>query len=189
MSAKCQTRNIPASRLIHLPVFWHLPVIIRQLATLVDFAVHASEVTSASFFLLRPLEPPFFLYRSPFSFVKGCALFSCSDGPAVPRETCRFYQRGNCTWGDRCRFIHPGVNDKGKRPCCVRNTTAGDNNLPHVLAMLTSLGSGLPDAAMTSAARQRFLCSCKVVFCRIETPNTQLLSHAFTPCKLFRTCD
>ncbi|XP_076810921.1 uncharacterized protein LOC143453461 isoform X2 [Clavelina lepadiformis] len=35
------------------------------------------------------------------------------EGPAVPREICRFFERGSCTWGDRCRFIHPGINDKG----------------------------------------------------------------------------
>ena len=26
---------------------------------------------------------------------------------------CRFYLRGHCTWGPNCRFVHPGVNDKG----------------------------------------------------------------------------
>ena len=36
-----------------------------------------------------------------------------ADRPPVPRETCRFFERGNCTWGDRCRFVHPGVNDRG----------------------------------------------------------------------------
>ncbi|XP_072169163.1 uncharacterized protein [Diadema setosum] len=29
------------------------------------------------------------------------------------RPICRFYTRGHCTWGGSCRFIHPGVNDKG----------------------------------------------------------------------------
>ncbi|CAG5115593.1 unnamed protein product [Candidula unifasciata] len=29
------------------------------------------------------------------------------------KQTCRFFQRGNCTWGINCRFIHPGINDKG----------------------------------------------------------------------------
>ncbi|BFZ12919.1 hypothetical protein BsWGS_15957 [Bradybaena similaris] len=28
-------------------------------------------------------------------------------------QTCRFFLRGNCTWGINCRFIHPGINDKG----------------------------------------------------------------------------
>ncbi|PVD20540.1 hypothetical protein C0Q70_18696 [Pomacea canaliculata] len=29
------------------------------------------------------------------------------------KPTCRFYLRGACTWGMNCRFLHPGVNDKG----------------------------------------------------------------------------
>jgi len=29
------------------------------------------------------------------------------------RPMCRFYTRGNCTWGANCRFLHPGINDKG----------------------------------------------------------------------------
>ncbi|PSN47359.1 hypothetical protein C0J52_06565 [Blattella germanica] len=30
-----------------------------------------------------------------------------------PRPVCRFYNRGQCTWGSSCRFVHPGVTDKG----------------------------------------------------------------------------
>ncbi|XP_063238969.1 zinc finger CCCH domain-containing protein 18-like isoform X2 [Bacillus rossius redtenbacheri] len=30
-----------------------------------------------------------------------------------PRHVCRFYTRGQCTWGPNCRFLHPGVTDKG----------------------------------------------------------------------------
>ncbi|XP_026813560.1 zinc finger CCCH domain-containing protein 18 isoform X1 [Rhopalosiphum maidis] len=30
-----------------------------------------------------------------------------------PRPICRFYSRGQCTWGASCRFLHPGVADKG----------------------------------------------------------------------------
>ena len=26
---------------------------------------------------------------------------------------CRFFMRGHCTWGINCRFLHPGINDKG----------------------------------------------------------------------------
>uniref|UniRef100_G1Q4C1 Zinc finger CCCH domain-containing protein 18-like n=1 Tax=Myotis lucifugus TaxID=59463 RepID=G1Q4C1_MYOLU len=39
-----------------------------------------------------------------------------SDRKVRPRPTCRFFidqVKGNCTWGMNCRFIHPGVNDKG----------------------------------------------------------------------------
>ncbi|XP_065349295.1 zinc finger CCCH domain-containing protein 18-like isoform X1 [Cloeon dipterum] len=42
----------------------------------------------------------------------------CTDGEdARPEEeskpVCRFYNRGQCTWGANCRFVHPGVTDKG----------------------------------------------------------------------------
>lgn len=30
-----------------------------------------------------------------------------------PRPVCRFFSRGQCTWGSSCRFLHPGVTDKG----------------------------------------------------------------------------
>ncbi|KAM9815089.1 zinc finger CCCH domain-containing protein 18 isoform 4-T4 [Syngnathus typhle] len=36
-----------------------------------------------------------------------------SDRKIRPRPICRFFIKGNCTWGMNCRFIHPGVNDKG----------------------------------------------------------------------------
>jgi len=29
------------------------------------------------------------------------------------KPVCRFYTRGQCTWGISCRFLHPGVTDKG----------------------------------------------------------------------------
>ena len=35
--------------------------------------------------------------------------------PSV-RPVCRFFVKGQCTWGSNCRFIHPGHNDKGKWP-------------------------------------------------------------------------
>lgn len=25
----------------------------------------------------------------------------------------RFFNKGQCTWGTNCRFLHPGVSDKG----------------------------------------------------------------------------
>ena len=30
-----------------------------------------------------------------------------------PQPVCRFYSKGQCTWGASCRFVHPGVLDKG----------------------------------------------------------------------------
>ena len=35
------------------------------------------------------------------------------------KPTCRFFMRGHCTWGTNCRFLHPGVNDKGKTSFCT----------------------------------------------------------------------
>jgi hypothetical protein len=31
----------------------------------------------------------------------------------VPRVMCKFYQRGKCSWGRACKFLHPGINDTG----------------------------------------------------------------------------
>jgi len=30
-----------------------------------------------------------------------------------PQPICRFYSKGQCAWGASCRFVHPGVLDKG----------------------------------------------------------------------------
>lgn len=30
-----------------------------------------------------------------------------------PKAVCRFFTRGQCTWGTSCRFLHPGTTDKG----------------------------------------------------------------------------
>ncbi|KAL0271314.1 UNVERIFIED_CONTAM: hypothetical protein PYX00_008443 [Menopon gallinae] len=37
------------------------------------------------------------------------------EGDPKPEKppVCRFYSRGACTWGINCRFLHPGVTDKG----------------------------------------------------------------------------
>ena len=29
-----------------------------------------------------------------------------------PKPVCRFFSKGQCTWGASCRFLHPGVLDK-----------------------------------------------------------------------------
>lgn len=49
-----------------------------------------------------------------------------------PKPLCRFYTRGQCTWGMSCRFLHPGVTDKGNytmfdmiRPVPVPQHVAG----------------------------------------------------------------
>ncbi|XP_052229764.1 zinc finger CCCH domain-containing protein 18-like isoform X2 [Dreissena polymorpha] len=43
------------------------------------------------------------------------------------KPTCRFFMRGHCTWGINCRFIHPGINDKGNYQLIER---PGFNNRP-----------------------------------------------------------
>lgn len=43
------------------------------------------------------------------------------------KPTCRFFMRGHCTWGINCRFLHPGVNDKGNYQLIER---PGFNNKP-----------------------------------------------------------
>lgn len=53
-----------------------------------------------------------------------------------PKPVCRFYTRGQCTWGMSCRFLHPGVTDKG-------NYTMFDMVRP--LSILGS-GTGCPPA-------------------------------------------
>ena len=36
-----------------------------------------------------------------------------------PPPVCRFYNKGACTWGASCRFIHPGVMDTGRSGHCI----------------------------------------------------------------------
>ncbi|XP_037932280.1 zinc finger CCCH domain-containing protein 18-like isoform X2 [Teleopsis dalmanni] len=57
-----------------------------------------------------------------------------------PKPVCRFYTRGQCTWGMSCRFLHPGVTDKGNytmfdlvRPISLpqANVAAVRNNYTH----------------------------------------------------------
>jgi len=47
-----------------------------------------------------------------------------------PRPVCRFYSKGNCTWGNNCRFVHPGVLDKGNYNMFAPARASGHNNGP-----------------------------------------------------------
>lgn len=54
-----------------------------------------------------------------------------------PKPVCRFYTRGQCTWGMSCRFLHPGVTDKGNytmfdmvRPVSVPSGGGGGGRPP-----------------------------------------------------------
>lgn len=53
-----------------------------------------------------------------------------SDRKVRPRPTCRFFMKGNCTWGMNCRFIHPGVNDKGNYSLIAKAEPFPPNGAP-----------------------------------------------------------
>lgn len=77
-----------------------------------------------------------------------------SDRKVRPRPTCRFFMKdvvtplstllppipnsiplrgqvkGNCTWGMSCRFIHPGVNDKGNYSLITKAEPFPPNGAP-----------------------------------------------------------
>ncbi|XP_058530166.1 zinc finger CCCH domain-containing protein 18 isoform X2 [Ochotona princeps] len=53
-----------------------------------------------------------------------------SDRKVRPRPTCRFFMKGNCTWGVNCRFIHPGVNDKGNYSLLTKAEPFPPNGAP-----------------------------------------------------------
>ncbi|ERE77818.1 zinc finger CCCH domain-containing protein 18 isoform 1 [Cricetulus griseus] len=53
-----------------------------------------------------------------------------SDRKVRPRPTCRFFMKGNCTWGMNCRFIHPGVNDKGNYSLITKTEPFPPNGAP-----------------------------------------------------------
>lgn len=62
-----------------------------------------------------------------------------------PKPVCRFYTRGQCTWGMSCRFLHPGVTDKG-------NYTMFDNVIRPVPMQGGSTGASAPAAPSSTAA-------------------------------------
>ncbi|XP_026086433.1 zinc finger CCCH domain-containing protein 18-like isoform X4 [Carassius auratus] len=52
------------------------------------------------------------------------------DRKLRPRPICRFFMKGNCTWGMICRFIHPGVNDKGNYSLITKPDPFSPNGAP-----------------------------------------------------------
>ncbi|XP_028813870.1 zinc finger CCCH domain-containing protein 18 isoform X2 [Denticeps clupeoides] len=52
------------------------------------------------------------------------------DRKIRPRPICRFFMKGNCTWGMNCRFIHPGVNDKGNYSLISKPDPFSPNGAP-----------------------------------------------------------
>ncbi|KAH8355403.1 hypothetical protein KR084_003347 [Drosophila pseudotakahashii] len=62
-----------------------------------------------------------------------------------PKPVCRFYTRGQCTWGMSCRFLHPGVTDKG-------NYTMFESLVRSVPMQGGSAGAGASGAGSSSAA-------------------------------------
>ncbi len=62
-----------------------------------------------------------------------------------PQPVCRFYSKGQCTWGSSCRFVHPGVLDKGNynmfappRPILPGGKTAEDTITENVEVSTTA---------------------------------------------------
>ncbi|GAA6101742.1 zinc finger CCCH domain-containing protein 18 isoform X2 [Tachysurus ichikawai] len=53
-----------------------------------------------------------------------------TDRKIRPRPICRFFMKGNCTWGMICRFIHPGVNDKGNYSLISKPDPFSPNGAP-----------------------------------------------------------
>uniref|UniRef100_A0A8D2MU16 C3H1-type domain-containing protein n=1 Tax=Zonotrichia albicollis TaxID=44394 RepID=A0A8D2MU16_ZONAL len=53
-----------------------------------------------------------------------------NDRKVRPRPTCRFFMKGHCTWGMNCRFIHPGVNDKGNYSLISKPEPFSPNGAP-----------------------------------------------------------
>ncbi|XP_017051851.1 zinc finger CCCH domain-containing protein 18 isoform X2 [Drosophila ficusphila] len=65
-----------------------------------------------------------------------------------PKPVCRFYTRGQCTWGMSCRFLHPGVTDKG-------NYTMFESLVRSVPIQGGSAGAGASGAGSSAAAAAR----------------------------------
>ncbi len=42
-----------------------------------------------------------------------------------PKPVCRFFNKGQCTWGSSCRFLHPGVLDKVRSLLRIRDVYPG----------------------------------------------------------------
>ncbi|TRZ00826.1 hypothetical protein DNTS_030314 [Danionella cerebrum] len=53
-----------------------------------------------------------------------------TDRKVRPRSICRFFMKGNCTWGMICRFIHPGFNDKGNYTLISKPDPFSPNGAP-----------------------------------------------------------
>jgi hypothetical protein len=51
----------------------------------------------------------------------------------IPRIHCKYYQRGKCSWGKSCKFLHPGVNDTGN--LCL-NILLKRNNLSPFITLV-----------------------------------------------------
>lgn len=74
-----------------------------------------------------------------------------------PRPVCRFFSRGQCTWGASCRFLHPGVTDKGNYTMfdLVRPVVPGDYGNERVMY------SGRTDPPPVESAWERGLRTAK----------------------------
>lgn len=51
-------------------------------------------------------------------------------GLSLTHSDLTFVSLGNCTWGMNCRFIHPGVNDKGNYSLITKAEPFPPNGAP-----------------------------------------------------------
>eukprot|EP00794_Sanderia_malayensis_P018695 gene18695-20583_t len=60
-----------------------------------------------------------------------------------PRTLCKYYDAGTCRWGVSCRFLHPGINDKGNylmhRPPGMYPTAFGKPPPPSEISPISSV--------------------------------------------------
>ncbi|ESN94369.1 hypothetical protein HELRODRAFT_189384 [Helobdella robusta] len=70
------------------------------------------------------------------------------------RALCRFFSRGSCTWGINCRFLHPGVNDKGNYTMLEQQHQYAQPPPPHLPGMLPLLRGPPPPPWMHEMASE-----------------------------------
>lgn len=83
---------------------------------------------------------------------EGSSGAGCGHKSSAPQRTCRFFTKGQCTWGSSCRFIHPGINDRGNY-----NMFASEPKPQQQHHMPPPVGRGPVGAMWSGAPPQDFL--------------------------------